>query len=164
MISADRAAADLHNLLLLHSFVIRYTPVGIPISIVAGIISRETDGDPSLYVGDHGRGYGPMQVDIATSPGFCARWKEGLETPESGIKEGCRILAQKKYSADHHPYTAVMSPDDRLRIAIAAYNCGNVNVRHALESGEDIDSRTTGRDYSRDVLDRAAFLRQHGFG
>ena len=45
--------------------------------------------------------------------------------------------------------------------AIAAYNCGARNVRAALLDGYDCDRRTTGRDYSADVLRRrASFLKE----
>jgi hypothetical protein len=43
---------------------------------------------------------------------------------------------------------------DRLRFAIAAYNCGAGNAEKAWRRGgiRNIDAYTTGRDYSRDVL------------
>ena len=44
--------------------------------------------------------------------------------------------------------------------AIAAYNCGSGNVRKALETGQDVDARTTGKDYSADVIGRAIALKE----
>ncbi len=38
------------------------------------------------------------------------------------------------------------------RAAIAAYNCGEGNVRKAIEAGIDVDAPTAGHDYSRAVL------------
>ena len=43
--------------------------------------------------------------------------------------------------------------------AIAAYNTGEGRV----ESYENVDSRTTGKDYSNDVVARAQWYKQHGF-
>jgi hypothetical protein len=45
-----------------------------------------------------------------------------------------------------------------FQATVAAYNCGPGNVRKALEAGADVDSLTTGRDYAKDVLDRATAL------
>ena len=54
--------------------------------------------------------------------------------------------------------------DQRLRFAIAAYNCGPGNAMKGLANG-GVDSRTAGHDYSADVLARqeavARFLARH---
>jgi hypothetical protein len=44
------------------------------------------------------------------------------------------------------------------RQALAAFNCGVGGVRRALAAGFDVDANTTGRDYSRWVLDRMPAL------
>jgi soluble lytic murein transglycosylase-like protein len=45
--------------------------------------------------------------------------------------------------------------DGRVRPALAAYNAGTESIRGALKEGRDVDSVTTGGDYSKDVLRRA---------
>lgn len=56
-----------------------------------------------------------------------------------------------------------LAPRARLRAALAAWNVGLGSVMRALRQGLDIDFYTSGRDYARDVLDRAAFFQAHGF-
>lgn len=56
-----------------------------------------------------------------------------------------------------------LSPRARLRAALAAWNAGLGNVLRALRHGYDVDFYTSGRDYARDVLDRAGFFQAHGF-
>jgi len=51
----------------------------------------------------------------------------------------------------------------RLRAALAAWNAGLGNVLRALREGLDVDFYTSGRDYARDVLDRAGWFQAHGF-
>ena len=46
---------------------------------------------------------------------------------------------------------------------LAAYNCGLDNVLRAARHGFDLDFYTVGRDYSRDVLNRAGFFEAHGW-
>jgi hypothetical protein len=46
---------------------------------------------------------------------------------------------------------------------LAAYNCGLDNVLRAARLGFDLDFYTAGRDYSRDVLNRAGFFEAHGW-
>lgn len=44
-----------------------------------------------------------------------------------------------------------------LRFAVAAYNAGAAGALAGLEEG-DVDGRTTGRDYSKDVFARKAAI------
>jgi len=50
-----------------------------------------------------------------------------------------------------------------LRAALAAYNAGPRNALTAIQNGDDIDFFTTGRDYSRDVVNRAGWFQLHGW-
>jgi hypothetical protein len=43
-----------------------------------------------------------------------------------------------------------------LPAAIAAYNTKRENVENSIAAGRDVDERTTGHNYSRDVLARMA--------
>lgn len=50
-----------------------------------------------------------------------------------------------------------------LRATIAAYNCGPSRVLQAIREGRDVDTFTTGGNYSADVLTKAAFFQQKGW-
>lgn len=51
-----------------------------------------------------------------------------------------------------------VSPGDRLRVAVAAYNCGPTNARTAYRNTKNPDTATTGGDYSADVFSRRSLL------
>jgi hypothetical protein len=57
----------------------------------------------------------------------------------------------------------VLRGNGLLRAMLAAYNCGLDNVLRAARHGFDLDFYTVGRDYSRDVLNRAGFFEAHGW-
>ncbi len=127
--------------------------------VVAGIMMRETEGGLSKWLdkpgpegrGDGGHGHGLMQIDDRSFPDFCRaeRWQD----PATNIDFGCRVLLGKSsFLKAHFPQLA---PDTLERAAVAAYNCGEGNVKKALEAGQDVDAFTTGHDYSRCVLDFA---------
>jgi hypothetical protein len=137
-------------------------------AIVAAIISRETSAmdrwclpPPKGILGDNGFGHGPMQIDKRSFPEWCALWAKGTLTLEDGIKKGCEVLWQKQAAIKR------LIPDLRdalaLRAAIAAYNCGEGNVRKAVRNQRDLDAYTTGKNYSLDVLARAEVFRTKGF-
>ena len=50
-----------------------------------------------------------------------------------------------------------------LRAMLAAHNCGLDNVLRAARHGLDLDFYTAGRDYARDILNRAGFFEAHGW-
>jgi len=50
-----------------------------------------------------------------------------------------------------------------LQAAIAAYNCGPGNVLTAIRSQQDLDYFTAGRNYSKDVLNRAGWFQLKGW-
>jgi soluble lytic murein transglycosylase-like protein len=50
-----------------------------------------------------------------------------------------------------------------LQGALAGYNAGPGNALRAIRDGRDVDFYTTGRDYSKDVLNRAGFFQLHGW-
>ena len=84
------------------------------------------------------------------------------------IQKGASVLASKlrylRYRAAQACLldSAPVAPD-LLRAAVAAYNCGEGRVAKLIAQGRDVDSLTTGRDYSRDVLERARYYAAHGY-
>ena len=125
--------------------------------IVAGILSRESRFGLLLQngLGGAGHGHGLMQIDDRSFGPWLAShdWTD----PATNIEQGVIILTEKyNYLSDHTELTGA----DLEQAAVAAYNCGEGNVRQVVEAGDDIDSRTTGHDYSADVLDRAAQFKE----
>uniref|UniRef100_A0A8C5F538 Lysozyme g n=1 Tax=Gadus morhua TaxID=8049 RepID=A0A8C5F538_GADMO len=126
-------------------------------ALIAGIISRETEAGFSIKNtkppgwGDKGNAFGLMQVD--------KRYHEprGAWNSEEHIDQATEILVnfiqliQKKFPS--------WSTEQQLKGAIAAYNTGDSRV----ESYESVDSRTTGKDYSNDVVARAQWYKKNGF-
>jgi hypothetical protein len=104
-----------------------------------------------------GWGRGLMQVDYAQSDfGKTGNWRD----PAANILFGTEELAGNIAFYKAHPSPNV----DPIRAATAAYNCGRGNVGRAINNGVDVDSYTTGHDYSRDVLRRYAWFKANGFG
>ncbi len=140
---------------------------GFQPSLIAGIGSRESNwglilrprgpegtGDfpPGRVIG-HGRGL--MQIDDGAFPGWIAtnKWKEA----EENIRFGCQVLLDnKKFFERSLSGTGALL----LRATVTAYNAGSGNVKAAIRAGRDVDSVTTGRDYSKDVLNRAGWYQK----
>ncbi|MFA4904486.1 MAG: M15 family metallopeptidase [Desulfobaccales bacterium] len=129
--------------------------------VLCGIASRESRFGLLLDdegLGDGGHGHGIMQVDDRSHTAFCAGegWQDLAASLEYVHKNV--IIPAFNYLGDYfdlfEDYGAL------FRGAIAGYNCGPGNVRKALEAGADVDARTTGRDYSRDVLARAKAFKE----
>lgn len=103
-----------------------------------------------------GWGRGLMQVDYAQSEfGKTGDWRD----PGPNILFGAEELAGNITYYKAHPHVGV----DPVAAAAAAYNCGPGNVNKAIAAGKDVDAYTTGHDYSKDVLARAAWFKDHGF-
>ncbi len=138
--------------------------------VLAGIMMRETRGGESKWlvdeshtpdnkaddVGDAGHGHGLMQIDDRSFPDFCR--SEDWKDPILNILFGARVLdGKRRYIAQGiiKGRLAEMTPAELERAAIAAYNCGEGNALKSWIQGEDPDTHTTGRDYSRCVLEFA---------
>jgi hypothetical protein len=103
-----------------------------------------------------GWGRGLMPVDYAESDfGKTGNWMD----PLANILFGTNELATNIKYFTAHPHAGI----DPVRAAVAAYNCGQGNVTKAIDDGFDVDIYTTGHDYSRDVLGRAAWFKANGF-
>ena len=152
--------------------------------VLMGIASRETNmGGPRqpdgryhwlAQPGDGGDGFGLMQIDRRSFPEWVGRgnWKSA----EAGIEKGAEVLRAKRDGIraragtqaivrDRHTdevyrfvYPA-FTEDGLEKAAVAAYNVGELWVGYHASKGRDVDHGTTGRDYSSDVLARAAQFR-----
>ena len=155
---------------------------GLAPSLIAGIGSRESrwglaltpqgpagTGDlaPRPWCRPHrptplpsdglGFGRGLMQIDY-DAHGFARTgpWRE----PLANIRYGCQVLIDARSLLRKR---TSLSGRGLLRSALAAYNCGAGNVLRALREGVDVDFYTAGRNYARDVVDRAGFFQRNGF-
>ena len=141
-------------------------------AVIAAIISRETNG--RNLVGDKGHGHGPMQIDDRSFPAWCREWVAAGKDARKGIEKGADVLAEKRAVLSRLvPALLLADKDIALRASLAAYNCGEGNVKTILLANRGvpaakmhsiIDLRTHGKDYSRDVLTRAKVFRENGFG
>lgn len=103
-----------------------------------------------------GFGRGLMQIDFDFQEfARTGNWQD----PEANIREGCNLLSQavKFFSKQSN---LNVTP---LRAAIAAYNAGAGGVLSSLKRGLDVDARTTGKNYSADVLNRAGWFQAAGW-
>ncbi|MBC1262360.1 lysozyme [Synechococcus sp. BSF8S] len=134
---------------------------GFQPSLIGGIGSRESFWGLILNppgpggTGDNGHGRGLMQIDDGAFPDWIAtgQWRD----PETNIRFGCQVLA-----GNRRFFEPKLSGAGSLlvRATVAGYNAGPGNVIAAIRAGRDPDFPTTGRDYSRDVLDRAGWFQQ----
>lgn len=110
----------------------------------------------SLPPGGGGFGRGLMQIDFdAFEFGRGDQWKDARKN----ILFGCDVLANNRTLIQRR---TSLEGNDLLRAAIAAYNCGAGNVLTAIRDGRDVDFFTAGRDYSKDVLNRAGWFQLQG--
>lgn len=140
---------------------------GFKPSLIAAIGSRETRWLDKFFLGDidphthKAHGHGPMQVDDRSFGPWCSKWiSDGMPVSQA-IEKGCEVLAAKYKSIGR--LVPGLDETMHLRAAIAAYNCGEGNVKKVLLSKDDVDTRTTGKDYSKDVLERAKTFAELGF-
>jgi soluble lytic murein transglycosylase-like protein len=139
MAQTDRARVMLHK----EKFKVAGSAFGLPPALLAAIASRETRGRP-LTAGDHGHGFGLMQVDDQNSV-----VRTGGPAGQPHINQATGILRDK--------LTAVKRrfPDltevEQLEAAVSRYNGGRGLAP------PDSDRATTGGDYMNDVWARARF-------
>ena len=103
-----------------------------------------------------GFGRGLMQIDFDAHPfARTGNWRDPIQNIRYGgevLQGAMRFMARRG-----------LRGRAQLRAAVAAYNCGPGNVAKALDRGLDVDRFTHGRDYSRDVLNRAGWAQLHGW-
>lgn len=124
---------------------------GLPFSYLLAVASRETN--IVNMIGDAGHGIGVIQIDtrfhtIAADAKKSGSWHTN---PKPLVEYGATLLRNNRnWAAENWPH---MSNSQWLKIAAAAYNCGNENTRKSVAEG-DCDKRTTGHNYGRDVIKR----------
>ncbi len=151
-------------------------------SIICGIGSRESHWGLALTPpGPGGRGdfaeRGPRRKGLSVHPLDGPGYGRGLmqidydwhefartgnwQNPRENIMYADKVLddARKFFQrkASH------LSEDEMLRATIAAYNAGLTAIWRAILEKADVDTKTTGKDYSRDVLNRSGWFQLHGW-
>ncbi|KAM9818275.1 lysozyme g-like [Syngnathus typhle] len=125
---------------------------GIDPAIIAGIISRESRAGNTLQNGwgDHGNAWGLMQVDKRYhSP-------RGGWNSEEHLCQGRDILIG--VIGDIRRKFPNWTAEQHLKGGLAAYNMGPPCV----ETYDSVDRKTTGHDYSNDVVARAQWYKRRG--
>lgn len=120
-----------------------------PPALLAAIASRESRGGAVLDkkgFGDHGRGFGLMQVDIGNPFPVV---QEGGEAGQPHINQATSILKDKLQTAKKK--FPDLSEVEQLQAALSRYNGG------AGLAPPNSDKGTTGGDYMNDVWARARF-------
>ncbi|XP_066273248.1 lysozyme G-like isoform X1 [Branchiostoma lanceolatum] len=127
---------------------------GMDAAIIAAIISRESRAGNALQngYGDHGNGFGLMQIDRRYHTTQGAWDSTDHLTQAVGILQGFI-----QGVSNCHPS---WDSEEALKGGISAYNAGVGNVR----SYDRMDVGTTGDDYANDVIARAKYLKTKGFG
>ncbi len=98
-----------------------------------------------------------MQIDFdAQEFARTGPWQD----PEQNILAGCKILASYR---DLIQRKANLAGQTLLQAAVASYNSGPGNILRTIQDGRDVDFFTAGRNYSRDVLNRAGWFQLNGW-
>uniref|UniRef100_UPI00398ED9F1 lysozyme g-like n=1 Tax=Pristiophorus japonicus TaxID=55135 RepID=UPI00398ED9F1 len=122
-------------------------------AIIGAIMSRETRGGSGLVNGwgDHGNGFGLMQVDKNSHTPV------GTWDSEEHLTQATKILTDfiKQIQKNFRTWTK----EQQLKGGISAYNGGPGNVK----TYDGMDIGTTGNDYANDVVARAQWLKRNGY-
>lgn len=144
---------------------------GVDPYLLSGIILRESGAGwaPGYLVpegmerhlgwGDHKHAFGLVQADVR----YWSNWVHSMhsKTPIGQFRFACGLLRDNWRDFIHSASFAGRDPSEAWRCSVAAYNAGFGRVLHiyVTEGIDAIDSITTGKDYSADVLQRADVLR-----
>jgi membrane-bound lytic murein transglycosylase MltF len=124
-------------------------------SLIAGVIYRESWFGLLLKpkgpagTGDNGHGHGLMQIDDRYFEfARTGKWQD----PKENILFGTNLLKGLYEALKSNP---VVKDELILPGALAAYNSGLSHVLNAIGKNIDVDSFTSGRNYSKFVLQYA---------
>ncbi|TKS68863.1 Lysozyme g [Collichthys lucidus] len=124
-------------------------------ALIAAIISRESRAGNALTNGwgDYSQAWGLMQV-VDVNPQGGGHTAEGAWDSEEHLNQATEILVHFiKLIRNKFPG---WSTEEQLKGGIAAYNMGDRSVED-----KDVDKKTTGRDYSNDVVARAQWYKNN---
>jgi peptidoglycan hydrolase-like protein with peptidoglycan-binding domain len=128
----------------------------LPQGLLLALASRETDMED--IVGDKGHGRGLFQIDDR----FHGDWLAAHGAPGAAttprVEDAADFAAAMLESNLAFARQNGVAPPDQLRFACSAYNAGPGGALAGHRQG-DCDSKTTGRDYGRDVLGRWGAIR-----
>lgn len=132
----------------------RYAPSGMSLAEMAPLMKGDYGKRPADPVARY-HGYSFFQIDIASFPLFIASgdWKDPLASCRFAISV---LEGKRRYLRDNFKNLKGEAMD---RAVTAAYNCGEGNVAKVLRAGQDIDTRTHARDYSKMVWQYRAVYR-----
>nr|AJY58045.1 G-type lysozyme [Carassius auratus] len=124
-------------------------------AVIAAIISRETRAGNVLNNGwsDHGYEFGLMQIDRR----FHTLDPRVAWDSEEHITQATEILIS--FIKEIKAKFPMWSQEQCFKGGISAYNAGVSTV----SSYENIDARTTGKDYSNGVVARAQWFKSKGY-
>jgi len=129
----------------------------MPPAVLAGIVSRESRG--RNVIGDGGFGHGLAQIDSGSFGQWTRDWRAAGMPAEAGLHKGAEVFANKRrYLRNKFPN---LTESQLLSATLSSYNAGEGAVARTIRQGRDPDSRTTGGDYARDVLNRASVFAQN---
>ena len=137
---------------LRHKFEVAGQKYDIPPAVLAAIASRETHGGSLLSrngTGDHGHGYGILQVDDRSHRPD----RSGGAYGQAHINQAAAIF-DAKLDAVKKQYPN-LSPEDQLQTAVSRYNGGSGRPHPNSDRG------TTHADYANDTLARAQYFAGH---
>ncbi|MCP4699732.1 MAG: hypothetical protein GY862_23205 [Gammaproteobacteria bacterium] len=103
-----------------------------------------------------GYGRGLMQIDYDWHEfARTGNWRE----PRSNIAYAANELNKSRYF-----FLRKRIPEHMMtRAILASYNAGRSATFKCIRARRDIDCKTTGRDYSKDVMNRAGWFQLHGW-
>lgn len=120
---------------------------------------RRPKGDRKTAEPPDGPGYGRGLMQIDYDSHEFARGKK-WPIPRENIMYGGKVLNDARAYLRGR---VELSTEQMLRAILASYNGGAGAALRALKAGKDVDSITTGNDYSRDVLSRSGWFQLHGW-
>jgi hypothetical protein len=120
---------------------------------------RRPKGDRYTAEPPDGPGYGRGLMQIDYDSHEFAR-TNAWTSPRDNILYGGKVLSDARLYLTNR---IDLNTKDLLRGILAAYNGGAGNALKALQAGRDVDTATTGGDYSRDVLNRSGWFQLHGW-
>ena len=141
------------------------TKYEIPAAVIAGLGSRESHWGLALTpqgpsgIANQGHGRGLMQIDDRWHVPFVqsGKWSDGREN----IIYGSAVLKNcMNYFIQKEGWAMGLN---LLNAGLASYNCGPRRVLDSYRDGKGFDYYTAGRNYAKDVLDRAGWFQLHGW-